>query len=243
MALHGKKYSGDLYGRPYGTTLAFSNMGNVSELTTSKEMETDELMSTGRDDYGESIEIENKPGATEMAVKFNSFDKEGMARALMGEAVNLPTEPVTITDAPLTVQIGWIKLSHTDIDPATFVLTGALAAVVPASTYELNPRIGMIRFNETSELLPDVELTYTAKTKGRAGYKIDANTLASLPMEMYLDGKDRITGKDGILEVPHAVLASDGEINWLSDDWWESGLTGKLVKDEGKPTMRFTEYT
>lgn len=243
MALHGKKYSGNLYGRPYGTTLAFSNMGNVSELTSKKDMETDELMSTGRDDYGETIELENKPGATEVAVKFNTFDKAGMARALMGEAVDLATVPVDITDAPLVVQIGWIKLSHTDIDPATFVLTEAPSTVVAASTYELNPRIGMIRFNETSVLLPAAELTYTAKTKGSAGYKIDANTLASLPMEMYLDGKDRITGKDGILEIPHAVMASDGEINWLSDDWWESGLTGKLVKDVGKATMSFTEYT
>ena len=205
MALHGKKYSGDLYGRPYGTLLAFSNMGNVSELTSTKEMETDELMSTGRDDYGESIEIENKPGATELAVKFNTFDKEGMARALMGEAVDLATVPVDITDAPLTVQIGWIKLSHTDIDPDTFVLsTTSPVAVVLASTYELNPRIGMIRFNSTSELLPAAALTYTAKTKGRAGYKVDANTLASLPLEMYMDAKDRITGKDGILVSIHA---------------------------------------
>lgn len=243
MALHGKKYSGDLYGRPHGSAMAFSNMGNVSELTTTKEMESEELTSTGRDDYGEAIEIDSLPGATEMAIKFNTFDKAGMARALMGTAIDLETTPVDITDEPMVVQMGWIKLSHTDIDPETFVLTDDAATAVPADTYELNPRIGMVRFNDSSALLPDAAVTYTGKTRGSAGYQIDANTLASLPLELYLDGKDRITGKDGILSVPHAVMSSDGEINWLSEDWWESGLTGKLVKDPGKSTMLFTEYS
>ena len=240
----GKKYSGDLYGRPYGSTMGFSNMGNVSELTTSKEIESDELSSTGRDDYGEAISVDSTPGATELAIKFNSFDKQGMARALMGEAVDLETEPVTITDEPLTVTTGWIKLAHRDIDPATFVLSDTEVSpnVIDASQYELNPRLGMIRFNETGTPAVDASLTYSGKTLGRAGYMIDANTLSSLPLEMYLDGKDRITGKDGVLDIPHAVMTSDGEINWMSDDWWESGLSGKLVKDTGKPTMRFTEY-
>ena len=63
-----------------------------------------------------------------------------------------------------------------------------------------------------------------------------------LAANRYLDGKDRVTGQNGILEIPHAVMTSDGEMNWMSDDWWESGLSGKLVKDPAKPTMRFTEY-
>ena len=242
MALHGKKFAGDLYGRPYGSAMAFSNMGNVSELTTTKEMDTDELTSTGRDDYGEAIEIESIPGSTEMSIKFNTFDKAGMARALMGTAIDLSTVPVTITDMPLTVGMDWLKLAYKDIDPTTFVLTDSSSVVIPSSTYTLNPRIGMIKFNDTSVLLPAAEVTYSGTTKGSSGYQIDANTLASLPLELYLDGKDRITGKNGILEVPHAVMASEGDINWLSEDFWENGLTGKLVKDEGKSTMLFTEF-
>lgn len=238
----GKKYSGDLYGRPYGSTMGFSNMGNVSELTSSKEIESDELTSTGREDYGEAISIDSTPGATEMSIKFNTFDKQGMARALMGEAVDLDTAAVTITDETLTVTTGWIKLSHKDIDPETFVLSDGTPTVVAATTYELNPRLGMLRFNETSTLLADSTATYSGATRGTGGYQIDANTLSALPLEMYLDGKDRVTGQNGILEIPHAVMTSDGEMNWMSDDWWESGLSGKLVKDPAKPTMRFTEY-
>ncbi len=241
MAQHGKKYSGDLYGRPYGTTDGFTKMGNVSELSTKKDVEKDDLLSTGREDFGEALSTDVKTGATEVTIKFNSFDKDGMARALMGTAIDLDTVPKDITAAELTVGLGWIKLEHKDIDPTTLVLTDA-SVPVEADTYELNPRLGMIQFNEKSTLVVDKKITYTAKTLGSAGYQIAANTLASLPMEMYLDGEDRITGDDGILEIPHAVMSSDGDINWMSDDWWESGFTGKLIKDAGKPTMLFTEY-
>jgi hypothetical protein len=238
----GKKYSGDLYARKWGTADGFLMVGNVTELTTKKDSEKDELPSTGRDDYGEIIDSDSKPGATELNVKFNTFDKLAMARVMMGEAVDLDATPITITDESLTVTTGWIKLSHRDIDPSTFTLSDGTPTVVDASTYELNPRLGMLRFNETSELLAASTATYSGVTLGRAGYMIDANTLSSLPLEMYLDGKDRITGKDGILDLPHSDLSSDSEINWLDDAWWEGGLSGPLIKDPGKPTMRFTEY-
>lgn len=71
---------------------------------------------------------------------------------------------------------------------------------------------------------------------------IDANTLQSLDLEIFLDGKDRISGKNGSLTIPHAKLSADGEINWFSDDWWESGLTGTVVKEEGKSAMTFKEF-
>lgn len=238
----GKKYSGDLYARKHGTTDGFFQIGNVTELTTTKESDTDELNSTGRDDYGEAIEVESIPGATEMAIKFNTFDKTALARVLMGEAIDLSTTPVTFTDQPLIVGMGHLKLAYADIDVSTLVLTDSTDVVINASTYTVNPRLGMVIFNDTSTLLPGAAITYSGSTKGSAGYQIDANTLTSLPLELYLDGKDRISGKDGTLTVPHAVLASDGDINWFSDDWWEGGLSGKLVKDEGKPTMRFVEF-
>ncbi|MDN5619087.1 MAG: hypothetical protein L0G63_01205 [Psychrobacter sp.] len=244
MAQRGKKYSGDLYARKWGTNDGFLMVGNVTELTTSKESEKDQLTSTGRGEYGEVIDSDSKPGTTELSIKFNTFDKLAMARVMMGEAVDLETAPVTITDEPLTVTTGWIKLAHRDIDPATFVLsdTEDTPNVIEATQYELNPRLGMIRFNETATPVADSTVTYSGTTLGRAGYMIDANTLSSLPLEMYLDGKDRISGADGILDMPHGDLSSDSEINWMSDDWWEGGLSGPLIKDPGKPTMRFTEY-
>ncbi len=241
MAQRGKKYSGDLYARKWGTADGFIMVGNVTELSTSKESDSDQLTSTGRGEYGEVLENESIAGATELAIKFNTFDKHAMARVMMGEAVDLSTTPVTITSEPLVVGLNWLKLAHRDID--TLILTDDDGVtVIDADTYELNPRLGMIRFKDTATPVVGTTITYSGSTKGSAGYQIDANTLTSLPLEMYLDGRDRISGEDGILDLPHGDLSSDSDINWFSDDWWEGGLSGPLIKDPGKPTMRFTEY-
>ncbi len=243
MAQNGKKYSGDLLGRRWGSNDAFQDLGNVTELKTSTKVKTDSLPSTGRDDYGQAIETEVTPEPTEISLKFNTFDKEGLARALMGEAVDLATTPATFADESHTAKDGWINLAYEDIDPANFTLTTATGETVDKTMYELNPRLGMVRFNTSSTLVKDEVFKASGKTKGSAGFSIDANTLQSLPLELKLDGKDRITGKNGTLIIPHTVLSSKGDIDWFSDKWWENGFDGTLVKDEGKPTMRFKEFS
>ena len=44
MALHGKKYSGDLLGRKYGSNDAFQPLGNVTELKTDAKVKEDTLL-------------------------------------------------------------------------------------------------------------------------------------------------------------------------------------------------------
>lgn len=244
QALRGRKYSGDLYARKYGSSDGFVKMGNVIEFSTKTDTDKEELKSTGREDYGQAIEVEVISKPTELELKFNTFDKHALARMLMGEAVDLTANTQTIDETTaLASKTGWIKLAHKDIDPDSFELkSGKSKTVVEKSKYELNSRLGMVRLLDSTSINDGDNLYYTGKTKGRAGFSIDANTLQSMPLELYLDGKDRISGADGVLEIPHAVLSAKGDINWFDDKWWEAGLSGTLVKDEGKPSMRFTEF-
>ena len=239
---HGKKYSGDLLGRIWGSNDGFLPLGNLTELKTDTKTKDDTLKSTGRDDYGQALETASTPEATTIKLKFNTFDKYALARMLMGEAVDLSTVPVTFTDELHTVKLGWIDLAHEDIDPATIVVKDDAGQTIDATTYELNPRLGMLRFTSASKLLVGAKIKISGETKGSAGFQIDANTLQTLVLELKLDGKDRITGKDGMLWIPHAVLSSDGGLDLMSEKFWENGFSGTLVKDAGKPTQRFKEY-
>lgn len=243
QSYHGRKYSGDLYARKYGSTDGFEKMGNVIEFTTTQKVETDVLKSTGKYDYGQAIDSDIMPQPIEISLKFDSFDKSALARVLMGEAVDLPTTPETLTDVQGVVSAGgFIKLAHSDIDPETFVVKNKSSAVIKKEHYELLADIGMLRFKDGAGVKVNDTFTYSGKTKGTAGYRIDANTLQSLDLELYLDGKDRISGYNGYLEVPHVKLSTDGDINWFEDKWWESGLTGTVIKEEGKSVMKFTEF-
>lgn len=242
-ALRGRKYSGDLYARKHSSSEAFLKMSNVTEFSTKTDTEKDELKSTGRDDYGQAIEVEVMSKPTELSIKFDTFDKHALARVLMGEAQDLAGLPKTIDETQIkAIKTGWIKLGYTDIDPANFVLKNKSKQEIEKTKYELSPRLGMVRFIDTTGINDGDNLYYEGKTKGRAGFAIDANTLQSMHLELYLDGKDRVTGSDGILEIAHAVLSAESDINWFDEDWWEAGLSGTLVKDEGKPSMCFTEF-
>lgn len=241
--LQGRKYAGDLYARKYGSSDTFEKMGNVTEFSTKSETEKNELKSTGRDDFGQAIEVETVPQPIEISLKFNTFDKHALARMLMGEAVDIGGVSAVINETTIKAsKTGWIKLNHNDIDPENFTLKNKSKQEIEKAKYELNPRLGMVRLLDATGINDGDSLHYEGKTKGRKGFSIDANTLQSLPLELYLDGKDRISGNDGVLEVAHVVLSANGDTNWFEDGWWESGLTGTVVKDEGKPSMKFTEF-
>lgn len=242
MTQRGKKYSGDVYVRKYGTKDAFVKMGNVSELTTSQEVETDELKSTGKYDYGQAIDAEVTPQPIKINIKFNTFDKVEMARALMGEAVDAQATVQTLTDVAGVVAVGgYIKLEHDDIDAKTFVVKNKAQTQIDAEHYELLADVGLLRFKDSANVKAGEAFSYSAKTLGSGGYSIDANTLQALDLELFLDGKDRISLKNGSLSIPHVKLSTDGEINWFSNEWWESGLTGTVIKEQDKPAMTFKE--
>ncbi|MDO4434866.1 MAG: hypothetical protein Q4B71_00425 [Cardiobacteriaceae bacterium] len=242
--LQGRKYSGDLYGRKFGSQDGFEKLGNVSGLKTSTEIEQDVLKSTGADDYGQAISVEIKPSETKINLSFNSFNKDGLARALMGEAVDKAKSKQTVDKQSFTLpKAGFLKLEHQDIDPTTFELFDESDQKQDPDTYKLRAVLGMVELTEQSALTAGDAVKISYQTKERAGFSIDSNTLPKIELELLLEGKDRISGREGSLWIPHAVLSSAGDLDWFSDDWWENGMEGTLIKEDSKPTMRFTEYT
>lgn len=241
QAMRGRKYAGDLYARKYGSSDGFFKLGNATEFTTKSDVEEDKLLGTGLDNYGQAIEVEITPKPIEVSLKFNTFDKHALARMLMGEAIDLASTPQPITETMVRAVKGLIKLNHSDINPEGFVLKVG-SKVVEATKYKLNPRLGMLEIIDWAGIDDGAELKYSGNTKGSSGFSIDANTLQSLELELYLDCQDRVGGNYGKLELPHVSLSSDGDANWFSGDWLDTGLKGTVVKDEGKPVMRFVEF-
>ncbi|MGP1606421.1 MAG: hypothetical protein ACTTG4_08530 [Moraxella sp.] len=244
QTLQGRIYSGVLYARVHGTQGGYFEMGNAEKLTTKTETEKKELKSTGKDDYGQAISAIVIPKPTQIELEFSSFDKYALARALMGEAVDLPTNTQTIEETSVkAAKTGWIKLNHDDIDPAHFELKNKTKQVIAKEKYRINADLGMVMLLDSTGISDDDNLYYTGKTRGTKGFAIEANTLTDMHLELILDGKDRVTGYSGTLTIPHVVLSADGSIDWFSDDWWQSGLSGTVVKDTGKAAMTFKEFT
>lgn len=243
----GRKFSGDIYGRKFGSTDPMIKLGNLTALTFEKDSDTEELQSTGKHDYGQAIESVTKPGPTKIKMEFNTFDKLALARTLMGEAVDLPTSPETVADEAHSAKVGeWLKLKHKNIDSAGIsIKAGVGNTAVPADHFEVNHRLGMIRLIKGKTTVNDDDpLKISYKTKGSKGFTIAADTIQRLDLELYVDGRDRITGEDGILEIWHAALQSDGNLDFMGDNWWTNGVSGTALKPADKPSAyQFTQYS
>lgn len=243
----GKIFSGDLYCRKAGTADGFVLLGNVTEFKTKTEVETKELIGRGKKNYGKAISSITIPKPTKIDIKFDSFDKYALARALMGEAVD-KQQTVTAINKEINAQKGvWIELGFEGIDPTGFELKikDGNKKLTPDTDFELNTSLGMILLLEseaTAELTHTSTLVVKGNTKTVNYIEIEAGTLPKLDLEFRLDGYDIVSEKEGTLHIPHAVLSSDGELNWFSDDWVQSGMTGVLVKNGKKYEFLFREY-
>ena len=102
----------------------------------------------------------------------------------------------------------------------------------------------MITILTAADTVNDGEnVTVEYKTRDSGGYKVSAATLSRLDLEIYVDGRNRVTGETGILHIPHAVLAADGSIDWFGDDFNEAEFKGTAVLASGETsTYSFTSY-
>lgn len=238
----GRRYQGDLYCRKFGSKDGFIKMGNVADFSTSQKVKTDTLTSTGKNDYGQAISVLITPEPIEVTLKFNSFDKYALARALMGQAQDIDATAQTFTAVEFAAADGYTKLLHDNIDPQSFSVAKKNGTTIDAAHYTLLANVGMILFKPSAKISPGDTLTYSGKTRAGGGFFIDSNTLQNLDLELYLDGTERISGRSGVLSIRHVKLSAEGAIDWFSDAWWQSGLVGTIVKEPDAPAMRFKEF-
>lgn len=242
----GKIFSGDLLCRKVGSDDGYLLLGNVTELKTKTDIETKELIGRGKKNYGKAISSVTIPKPTTIDIKFDSFDKYALARALMGELIIKERTAEAINKEVPAKKGVWLDLGVEDIDPTGFAVKikeGNKALAVDVD-FELNTNLGMVMILEseaTKTITDQTTLVVTGKNKALKYIEIEAGTLPSLDLEFKLCGFDIVSQKEGTLHIPHAVLSSDGELNWLSDDWWSAGLTGTLIKEHGKPEFVFRE--
>lgn len=238
---HGRLYSGDLWVRAYGTTDTWQMLGNVTHFSTKSDIEKKELIGRGLKNYGQAIDTVIIPKPTELEIKFDSFDKNALARALMGTIKEVDKQ-TTITDQEVKARLnGFFELGVGGLDETSFVLKNKSKTVIDKDKYELNANLGLVKLLDQKGISEGDSLYFDGKTK--QGFAIYAGSLHNISLEIKLDGQDRVTRRRGHLHVPHAVLSASGDINWLSDDWWEAGLSGTIVKTDGKPIMTFTEFS
>lgn len=222
------------------------DVGNTTSLTTATSTENKERISKRKGTYGQALDslVTQKP--TEIGLKLDTFDKNSLAMALMGDAAVINDKAETVTDTVITIgkKGQGYKLPHENIDPATIKVKNKTDQNVAAEHIKFNANVGLIEIAEDADNVTNGdEIKVSYKTRAAGGFKIAAGTLSRLDLEIWVDGKNRITGEAGVLHIPHAVLAAEGDIDWFGDDFAEAAFKGTAVLAAGETsTYTFSSF-
>lgn len=220
----------------------FVDVGNVTSLALKSESETKTRVSKQRNSVGQALDSVVTPQPTTVTLKSDTFDRQNLALALMGQDSVFNQAAETITDQVVTIgkQGQWYPLGKMGIENVT--VKKDVDVDVDATAYQINEELGMIMIVEGSTTVPvNTAIKVSFKTKAKTGFKVDAGTIAAWDLEVRVVGENRVTGKTGILHIPHMSVGADSEIDWFSDEFAESSFSGNVIKSGSNAPYSFTE--
>lgn len=232
---HGFKFAGNVQVRNRRESgSGFYDIGNTTALKTNQSSETKERVSRRKETYGQALDTLKTPKPVEISLELDTFDKDNLAAAMMGASAVIPA--VTVTDE--VVVIGkrgqGYKLANGNIDPATVSVKKADDdSNVAAAQYSVTDAPGLIALAAAAPLPDGVKLKVSYKTRAAGGYKIDAAAVSELEWEIIVDGLNTVTGEKGILRIPCAKLATDGDFDWFKEDFNTASFKGTAVLADG----------
>lgn len=233
---HGFKFAGNVQVRNRRESgSGFYDIGNTTALKTNQSSETKERVSRRKETYGQALDTLKTPKPVEISLELDTFDKDNLAAAMMGASAVIPAA-VTVTDE--IVVIGkrgqGYKLANGNIDPATVTVKKADGdSNVDAAQYSVTDAPGLIALAADSTLPDGTQLKVSYKTRASGGYKIDAAKVSELEWEIIVDGLNTVTGEKGILRIPCAKLATDGDFDWFKEDFNTASFKGTAVLADG----------
>ncbi|MCG7655943.1 hypothetical protein [Wielerella bovis] len=234
MQDRGLKFAGTVYARLKGSTTWFE-LGNTRSLTIKSSTEKDERISFKKESFGQALDNLPTPKPPEISWENDTFNKRNFGFMLMGKATDLDTQLKTVSGETITLVKGeWVELANANLDGnKDITLTLTAGGEVKKEDYTVNHNVGLIMLHADSESeAGEATISYTTREGG--GFAISAATLDSLNLELKIDGKNRVTDENGLLNVWEVNVAADGDFDWLSGDWGKAKFSGTCITPSGK---------
>ncbi len=232
---HGFKFAGNVQVRNRRESgSGFYDIGNTTALKTNQSSETKERVSRRKETYGQALDTLKTPKPVEISLELDTFDKDNLAAAMMGASAVIPAVNVTDEIVVIGKRGQGYKLANGNIDPATVTVKKADDdSNVAAAQYSVTDAPGLIALAADSTLPDGTQIKVSYKTRASGGYKIDAAKVSELEWEIIVDGLNTVTGEKGILRIPCAKLATDGDFDWFKEDFNTASFKGTAVLADG----------
>lgn len=219
----------DADGVPTGGYIGLLNP--VSFNVEQAEAERTPRVSKLRDSYGQALdELVTPQPQTISFTTDESGDAEVLAWAMSGQVGNYTQAAGSVVEDEITVVKGeWFKLPHRMISAVELEPAGGGTPYVVDVDYLVDPTSGMVKPTQGGAIASgaiDISYTHAAIT----GKKIGSGTRPSIQVRIEGEGKNLANGKPVTILVRRANLSASGSLDFTSDDWVQTTLTGTPLK-------------
>jgi hypothetical protein len=226
-----------------GVAQGWKKVEGTTRFSISNSSEIKEQKSKDLAKYGQVTASVALPNPSELALTISDFTAESLAIGLMGDDSVYTVAGATISNEVVIADIGaFVPLSKSNVTPGSVVVTDSTGATtyVEGTHYEINYGFGMLRAISTITDAQSLQVDYTHGAI--SGFNVNGGTRPQVNGALRLDGRNLADGKKLMIEVLDALLVSDGEIDFMADDFVEFGMTGRMNTPSGQPSAFTVKY-
>lgn len=209
--------------------------GNCKEISIKGDSETEEITSTGRDDYGVVLASDTISKPHTVSFVFNQLDIELFATGFSGISTTLTQSSGSLTDQNIVLFADrWVECNKRMISSVVLKDSTGTTTYTLGTDYEINERLGMILALSTGTIVDGSANKLSCSHAAINGAKITGATRSNVLARIVIDGKERSSGKNFIFDGKKIRLAASTEIALISEKFVEVSFSGTFQKpDDG----------
>ncbi len=220
-----------------GLSLGLTGPFEASKFAIKSNSELKEKVSKGRSTYGQVIETVALQKPADLEITLTEMGKDGLSMALQGTAATLTQGSGSITDEVIVAKHNvWVALSKQAFAVAGFVVkhTSGTPTYVLGTDYDVNYQLGWVRVKSTGAIADGASIKVSGTYAAITGTRIAGATQAQVRAKVILDGKNFADDNPVVVTVWEAVVSSGELFDFLSDNFGEIPLKGRLKTPAGK---------
>lgn len=242
MSARGFKGAGNLFIARYvgGVLGPYQGPYECSKFEIKPNVEIQELISKGRDTYGQVIETVAIPQPADLTVDLPEVNKESLAIAMLGTVAATSQASGALADEAVVITAldTWYPLSKSAL---TGVAGGSMEVTNVAGTttydegedYIIERQLGWIKALSTGTIAAASTVHVSTPYAATTGFEIKGMTEPQLRARFKLAGKNFVDDSPVEVTVYEAVIAADSAFDFLQDGFASISLPGRMKTPTG----------
>lgn len=222
-----------------GTRGKLVQVGNTTKLAIKPNSSKKEQKSKMRGSYGTAITTVMLPDPSDFSMTLERIDKNNLLYQFLGTEASYAQTAGSVVDEAVTATLGGvIKLANEKVSSVVVKNSAGSTTYVLGTDYAIKSAdLGLIEILSTGSIADAAALKISySKAAITDGWAINGSTKASIRVYVLLDGENIASGELISGEFWDVTLTPDQEIDFLSDELVQIGLSGSMTKPSAKPS-------